>query len=79
MAGATGVEEMMSAQTGKDSEMLAALEASRRLERSRRAALNRLLAEQRRHAAAKAALRLAEARLDDGSQAAQSTQTGART
>lgn len=60
VAGATEVEAAMSSEAGKDPGVVAALEASRRLERSRRAALNQALLEKRRHCAAQVALSLAE-------------------
>jgi hypothetical protein len=50
----------MDSEATGDPGAVAALEASRRLERSRRAALNLALAERRRHAAARVALSLAE-------------------
>jgi hypothetical protein len=50
----------MSCQAGADSGSVVALEASRRIERSRRAALNEALAEKRRRFAAQVALSLAE-------------------
>jgi hypothetical protein len=53
----------------RDPGAVAALEASRRLERSRRAALNLALTERRRHAAAKVALSLAEILSEEGESA----------
>lgn len=55
----------MSFETGMYPGGVAALEASKRLERSRRAALSRALAEKRRSFAAQMALSLAEALSQD--------------
>ena len=59
------MEAAMSSQAGEDPGLVAALEAARRLERSRRAALNRTLVAKRRYFAAQVALSLAEILCDD--------------
>lgn len=69
VAGATGVEVEMSARAGEEGEdpgNVAATDASKRLEWSRREALNRALAERRRNSVAQVALSLAEILSDDG-------------